>query len=329
MRIFRHFNGLPADARGTAVAIGNFDGVHLGHQAVIGEARRIAGSAGIPWAVLTFEPHPRAVFRPGIDPFRLTPFRAKARHICALGADVLIVLRFDLAFSKRSAESFVADVLVGGLGARHVVSGYDFMFGHQRKGTPELLSQMGSQAGFAVTSVSAVGDAEGEVCSATRVREYLIDGDPRAAARVLGRCFEIEGRVERGEKRGHAIGFPTANLRLDGYLCPAIGVYAVRCAVEDGGDGAWRDGVANLGRRPTFAGTDVVLEVFLFDFDGDLYGRHLRVALVDYLRPEKKFDGIQALKAQIARDSDRARRILAAGSPIGGGPNPDNQRGGR
>ena len=311
MKIFRHFNDLPPDARDAAVAIGNFDGVHRGHQAVIDEAGRIARAAGLPWAVLTFEPHPRSVFKPDIEPFRLTPFRSKARHIEALGVDCLIVLRFDLPFSRRPAARFVDDVLVKGLEARHVVSGYDFVFGHGRKGNCELLLRMGASAGFGFTSVTAVTDEAGETFSATRVRGDLADADPRGAARLLGRLFEIEGRVEHGEKRGHAIGFPTANLRLDEYLRPAKGVYAVRAGLDEGPATRWRDGVANLGRRPTFAGNDFVLEVYLFDFDGDLYGQHLRVALVDYLRPEKKFDGIDDLKAQIARDIEAARRILS------------------
>ena len=311
MKIFRHFNDLPADARGAAVAIGNFDGVHRGHQAVIGEAGRIARSAGLPWAVLTFEPHPRNIFKPDTEPFRLTPFPTKARHIEAMGVDCLIVLQFDRPFSRLPAERFVGDVLVKGLEARHVVSGYDFVFGHDRKGNCELLLQMGASAGFGFTSVTAVVDESDETYSATRVRGALAGADPGAAARLLGRFFEIEGRVEHGEKRGHSIGFPTANLNLDDYLRPAKGVYAVRACVDGGPAIQWLDGVANLGHRPTFAGEDLILEVYLFDFDGDLYGQHLRVSLVDYLRPEKKFDGLDGLKAQIARDIEAARGILS------------------
>jgi riboflavin kinase / FMN adenylyltransferase len=312
MRIYHHFNDLPADARGAAVAIGNFDGIHRGHQAVIDEAGRIARAAGLPWAVLTFEPHPRSIFKPDIEPFRLTPFPSKARHIEALGVDCLIVLEFDLPFSRWPANQFVDDVLVRGLEAHHVVSGYDFVFGHDREGNCELLLQLGARAGFGFTSVSAVVDGAGEIFSATRVRSELVAANPRAAAQLLGRFFEIEGRVEHGEKRGHTVGFPTANLHLDEILRPAKGVYAVRASVGDGPAAEWRDGVANLGHRPTFAGDDLILEVHLFDFDGDLYGQHLRVALVDYLRPEKKFDGLNDLKAQIVRDIEAARGILGA-----------------
>ncbi len=311
MRIFRHFHDLPAEARGAAVAIGNFDGLHRGHRAVIDEAGHIARAAGMPWAVLTFEPHPRAFFTPGAEPFRLTPFRIKARHIEAMGVDCMIVLRFDRDFSRRPAGAFVTDVLVKGLGARHVVSGYDFVFGHKRAGNTELLLHRGEKDGFGFTCVTAMRDADGKAYSSTRVRAFLKNAEPGAAAEVLGRHFEIEGRVAHGDHRGQAIGYPTANLHLGEYLRPANGVYAVRAGVDRGAATVWHAGVANLGRRPTFAGTDVILEVHLFDFDGDLYGRHLRVALVGYLRPEKKFDGLDDLKAQIAADSVRARHVLA------------------
>ncbi len=313
MRIFRHFNGLPQKAQGAAIAIGNFDGVHRGHQAVIGEAGRIARAFGLPWAVLSFEPHPRSVFQPTIAPFRLTPFRGKARTIAELGVDCLVVLRFDRAFSRRPAASFVKDILVDGLKARHVISGYNFVFGQGRSGNCELLLRMGREEGFDFTAVSAVHDEAGAALSSSRVREHLIGGDPRSAASILGRPFEIEGRVRPGDKRGRTIGFPTANIDLGSYLRPANGVYAVRAGLANGHDTRWLGGVANLGQRPTFGKNDVTLEVFLFDFDGDLYGRRLRVQMIDFIRPEKRFDGLAALKAQIADDCAAARRIL--GSP--------------
>ena len=310
MRIYRHYDALPADARGAAVAIGNFDGVHPGHQTVIHEAGLIAGDMCRPWAVLTFEPHPRAFFTPGSEPFRLTPFRSRARRIAELGADLLIVQRFDKAFSSLPAEDFVNTVLVDGLGAGHVVSGYDFVFGHKRGGNCELLLAMGAKKGFGFTAVNAQTDSSGEAYSSTRVRERLGDADPRGAAAILGRDFEIEGRVARGEARGKSIGFPTANIPLGAYLRPALGVYAVRAAIEQENGEIWLDGVANIGVRPTFGSDGVVLEVFLFDFDDDLYGKRLRVRLVDFLRPEKKFDGVDDLKAQIAQDSAKAQKIL-------------------
>ena len=270
----------------------------------------IAGDMCRPWTVLTFAPHPRAFFTPDSEPFRLTPFRSKARRIAELGADLLIVQRFDKAFSSLPAEDFVNTVLVDGLGAGHVVSGYDFVFGHKRGGNCELLLAMGAKKGFGFTAVNAQTDSSGEAYSSTRVRERLGDADPRGAAAILGRDFEIEGRVARGEARGKSIGFPTANIPLGAYLRPALGVYAVRAAIEQENGEIWLDGVANIGVRPTFGSDGVVLEVFLFDFDDDLYGKRLRVRLVDFLRPEKKFDGVDDLKAQIAQDSAKAQKIL-------------------
>ncbi len=311
MHVFRHFENLPDEVRGASVAVGNFDGVHLGHQAVIGEAGRVARDQGIPWAVLSFEPHPRSLFTTNQEPFRLTPFRIKARHVEALGVDNMIVLHFDHEFAGLSADDFVKKVLVKGLGARHVVSGYDFVFGHKRAGNCELLLHKGKEEGFDFTCVSAVDDGE-TIYSSTRVRRCLKAGDPRGAANLLGRPFEIEGRVEHGDARGRTIGFPTANLHLGEYLRPALGVYAVRAGIDEGADTRWLEGVANFGNRPTFDKNDTIFEVHLFDFDGDLYGRHLRIALVDFLREEKKFDGLDDLKAQIALDSDNARQILAA-----------------
>ncbi len=311
MRIFRHFEALPVEARGAAVAIGNFDGVHRGHQAVIAEASHIALARAVPLAVLTFEPHPRGFFQPNAEPFRLTPFRTKAHHIEELGANYMIVLHFDDDFSLLTATDFVRKVLVEGLGVDHVVSGYDFVFGHRRRGDCELLLQMGREQGFGYSCVKAVENGNGQIYSSTSVRDCLKAADPRAAARMLGRDFEIEGRVEKGDQRGHAVGFPTANIHLGEYMRPANGVYAIRAGIDKGRDTVWMNGAANLGKRPTFAGTEVILEAHLFDFDGDLYGQHLRVRLVDYLRAEKKFDGIDDLKAQIADDCARARDNLS------------------
>ena len=315
MRIFRHYQNIPDDARGAVVAIGNFDGVHLGHRAVIGEAGAIAHATARPWGVLTFEPHPRAFFAPGTPPFRLTPFHAKARLIFGLGVDTIFVQQFNKAFSSLTAEDFIETVLVGGIGARHVVCGYDFVFGKGRGGNCEMLLGFGKRLGFDFTAVRAqtfAGNDGDAAYSSTGVREALQSGEPQAAARILGRPFEIEGRVIRGDQRGRTIGFPTANLALGTYLRPARGVYAVRVRI---GEGKEFTGVANIGRRPTFAGEADLLEVFLFDFTGDLYGQRLGVQLVEFLRPEKKFDGIDQLKAQIAADSDQARQILSKTGP--------------
>jgi riboflavin kinase/FMN adenylyltransferase len=312
MRVFRHHTELPDSARGAVVAIGNFDGIHRGHQAIIGTAGRLARELDAPLAVLTFEPHPRSFFRPDLPPFRLTPFRIKARLIQALGVDTLFVLTFDEAFSKLAAEAFGAEVLAKGLGIRHAVVGDNFAFGHKRGGTAATLEALGKQHGFAVTCMTRVRGPGEEIYSSTRIRDYLQAGDPTRAALLLGRYWEIEGRVQPGDRRGRQLGYPTANLPVDGFLEPARGVYAVRAGIDRGDEIHWHDGVANLGVRPMFDGKTLLLEAHLFDFAEDIYGQHLRVALVDHLRPEVKFDSVEALVAQMDDDSRRARVILAS-----------------
>jgi len=314
MKLFRHFTDLPADARGAVVALGNFDGLHRGHRIVIGTAADVAKATGAPLAVLTFEPHPRSLFRPEDAPFRLTPFRIKARHIENLGVDLLFVIHFDTAFSHKTAEEFINEVLVAGLGVSHVVAGYDFVFGHKRGGDIGLLYRKAKTLGFGVTEVKPASDVQGGVFSSTRVRDLLVEGKPREAAFVLGRPWELEGRVEHGDQRGRTIGFPTANLELGEYLRPRYGVYAVRAGVDHGPGTVWTDGVANLGKRPTVDGLRELLEVHLFDFSGDLYGKHLRVQMIDFIRPEQKFESFDALKQQILADAETARGILAAGA---------------
>ena len=311
MRILRHYEAVPDNARCGVVVLGNFDGVHRGHQSVIGAAAVDAARLGAPLVVVTFEPHPRRYFRPDDPPFRITPFRSKAVQLAALGVDVLMVLKFDRAMSAMSAEDFVQKVLVGGLAPREVTVGYDFHFGHERRGSPAMLQEMLPRAGgCAVHIVQPVASADGEVYSSTRIREYLTTGRPGLAAALLGRPFEIEGRVEKGDQRGRTIGFPTANLGLGAYLHPAFGVYAVRAGIGDGSAPEWFDAVANLGVRPTVDGRKLLLETHLFNTDRDIYGQHLRVALIEYIRPERRFDGLDALKAQIAEDCAAARRIL-------------------
>src|SRR5579883_1565992 len=260
MRVFRHYDELPASARGAVVAIGNFDGIHRGHQAIIAEAARRARALAAPLAVLTFEPHPRVFFRPELPPFRLTPFRIKARLIEALGVEVLFVLGFDRALSSLTAEQFVGEVLVRGLGIRHAVVGDNFAFGHKRGGSAASLQAMGAAEGFGVTCMARVRGPGEEIYSSTRIRDYLQAGDPTRAALLLGRYWEIEGRVQPGDRRGRQLGYPTANLPLDGYLEPARGVYAVRAGIDRGSEILWREGVANLGVRPMFDGKTLLLE---------------------------------------------------------------------
>jgi riboflavin kinase/FMN adenylyltransferase len=314
LRIIRHPGSSAPHRRGAVLAMGNFDGLHKGHAALIGETRHLAEVRGLPTAVLTFEPHPRNVFAPGCEPFRLTPFRVKEREIAGLGVDFLFIQHFDAAFAKQSAEAFIDEVIVGAIGASQVVVGHDCTFGNRRRGTPAMLREHGAAAGFGVTVVEPVRGG-GAVYSSTHIRELLRAGKPREAADQLGRFWEIDGRVALGDQRGRTIGFPTANLGLGEYLRPALGVYAVRVSgdgPDDPLDGKTIDGVANLGLRPTVGGVVPRLEAHLFDISRDLYGRHLRVALVDFIRPERKFAGFEELKQQIAADAATAREMLAA-----------------
>ncbi len=310
MRLFRHSTELPADVQGSVVALGNFDGVHLGHQAVIKTAQDIGRAAALPVGVMTFEPHPRTVFSKGEEPFRLTPFRIKARTIEALGVDFLVAQHFDLAFARHTATGFVDRILAEGMAVRHVVTGCDYLFGRGRSGNVAVLETLGQTRGFTVTAVPPVRSTDGEIYSSTRVRTCLVDGRPRDAACLLGRYFEVEGRVEHGDQRGQQLGYPTANLHLGEYQRPRTGVYAVRAGVDRGSETLWWNGVANYGRRPSFDDRDPLLEVHLFDFAEDIYHRHLRVALVEFLRPERRFDTLDALRTQITADSAQARAVL-------------------
>ncbi|HEY4136031.1 MAG TPA: bifunctional riboflavin kinase/FAD synthetase [Alphaproteobacteria bacterium] len=311
MRLFRHYDGLPPDATGAVVAIGNFDGVHRGHRVVIGAAGDIARKAGKPLGVLTFEPHPRRIFQPDAPPFCLSSLRTKAHQMERQGVDCLYVLHFDRPFAHVSAESFVADILVGGLRVSHVVVGEDFVFGHKRGGNVELLRELGRKLGFEVSCVVIQREPDGTVIASRHIRELLAAGQPAQAAKLLGRYWEIEGRVEHGDALGRTLGFPTANLPLGDYQRPKAGIYAVRAGIDEGAQTVWRDGVASLGWRPTFAGQDLRFEAHLFDFSGDLYGKHLRVALIEYLREERKFDGADALIVQMNKDAAEARAVLA------------------
>lgn len=312
MKIIKQLETLSDSQHGAAVALGNFDGVHLGHQAVIGEACRIAKAAGVPSAVMTFAPHPRRFFDPRGKLFELTPAHAKSRHLAALGVDLLFLMPFDAALAAMPAEQFVSDVLVAGAGISHVITGYDFVFGQGRKGNVDLLKRMGKDNGFDVTIVSAIKGEEGIPYSSTVIRDHLRQGRPGEAAKLLGRHWEIEGEVQTGHQRGRQIGFPTANVDPGDYVMPALGVYAVRAGIVDGVNTDWHDGVVNVGRRPTFDGEGITVETHLFDFEGDLYGRVLRVAFIEALRPEMKFDGIEAIRAQIEKDCAAARIVLEA-----------------
>jgi riboflavin kinase/FMN adenylyltransferase len=311
MRIFRSHKDLPRDASGACVAIGNFDGVHRGHQAVIDVARAEARRLGAPLGVMTFEPHPREYFAPDAPPFRLMNAEARANRLEKLGVEVLFELPFDAAFAGLSAADFAGEVLARGLGLSHVVVGQDFRFGKARGGAAGDLLGLGDRYGFGAT-VAPLLHFDGLDISSTRIREALAEGRTRDAARMLGHWHRIEGPVLHGEKRGRELGYPTANMSLDGLHRPRFGVYAVLVDVLSGPHAGSYHGVASSGVRPMFGENRPNIETFLFDFAGDLYDEHLSVALVEWLRPEEKFDDLDALVRQMDRDSARARAVLAA-----------------
>ncbi len=306
MRVLRDHQFAQPQDRGASVAIGNFDGVHRGHQHVLTLAKRV----GVPLGVVTFEPHPREFFAPDAPAFRLMNAEARASRLAKLGVDILAELPFDARLSGLSAEAFVRDVLVEGLRISHAVVGADFCFGKGRKGTADTLREMGADLGFDVT-VAELLEGDAGAVSSTAIRAALTEGRPRDAAAMLGHWHRIAGPVLHGEKRGRELGYPTANMDLDGLHVPKPGVYAVTVEVRDGPHAGQYGGVANLGYRPMFERETPNLESYLFDFAGDLYGTHLSVGLVEYLRGEAKFDGLDALITQMDVDSAAARAALA------------------
>ncbi len=297
---------VPPHLAGGIVALGNFDGFHLGHQAVVGRAVARARAEGRPALVATFDPHPVRYFRPDTPPFRLTTLDQRQRLFAAAGVDAMVVFHFDGDLADLSAEAFVAARLRANLHAAGIVTGEDFTFGKGKRGTVALLAAAGPAHGFTAETVGAV-TLDGEPVSSTRIRESLRAGDPRAAARLLTRPFAIEGVVQHGDKVGRTIGYPTANIDMGKYLRPAYGIYAVTGRLPDG---RVLKGAANLGVRPTFDPPKELLEPHFFDFSGDLYGQSIEVAMVEYLRPEAKFEGLDALMAQMALDCARARAML-------------------
>ena len=311
MRIVRDYHYTGEADKGASVAIGNFDGVHIGHRAVIDLARSEATRLGAPLGVMTFEPHPRELFAPDAPPFRLTGSGARAHRLEKIGVDIMYELTFNTGLSGLSPEDFVTRVLVEGLGVRHVTVGADFHFGAKRAGTPDVLRDFGDRLGFGVTIADLVAEGEEEI-SSTAIRNALAEGRPRDAAAMLGHWHRMEGPVVRGDQRGRDLGYPTANMSIKGLHQPKFGVYAVLADVLTGPHKGSYHGAASLGIRPQFDGDVPNLETFLFDFKGDLYGETLSVALVDYLRPEAKFDGLDALITQMDADCARARDILAA-----------------
>jgi riboflavin kinase/FMN adenylyltransferase len=299
---------IPDASRGAVVALGNFDGFHLGHQAVVGRAVQRGAHERRPVIVATFDPHPVRHFRPDAPPFRLTSLDQRQELFAHAGADAMLVFNFDGAMAGTTAEDFVAKILADQIGAGAVVTGEDFTFGKGRAGNADVLRELGKQHGIAAETVAPVS-LEGTRVSSGRIRELLQAADPGAATRLLTRPFAVEAQVEHGDGRGRDLGWPTANLRLGSYLRPAYGIYAVRVRLDDASE---HDGVASLGIRPMFDPPEELLEANLFGFDGDLYGRTIEVMLMHYLRPEAKFADLDALMAQIAKDAEQAKALLAA-----------------
>lgn len=307
MRIVRSWKGLEPADRGASVALGNFDGVHRGHQQVIALAADAARALQTPLGVISFDPHPRRIFQPNAPNFRLMSADQQARALADLGVDILYVLPFDAEMANLSDHDFAQRVLAEGLGVRHVAVGFDISFGKGRTGSPETMRGYGRELGFGVSVAEVVGGDAGDKFSSTAVRDALRDGRPQDAAAILGRPFVISGPVVMGRQLGRTLGFPTANIELDDYVQPRLGVYAVRSRLPDGREVA---GVANVGENPAAGGNAPRLEVWLFDFDEDLYGQVIDTELVAFLRDEANFDSLEALTAQVMADAAQARALL-------------------
>jgi len=305
-------DAVPAALCGGIVTIGAFDGIHRGHQALLAVARRKAEEGAVPAVVLTFEPHPRAVLRPHDPVFRLTPLPVRARILKALGLDGLIVVPFDSGFASTTAHRFIDDILVGRLALSGAVVGRDFRFGHGREGTVAMLTEAGERFGFSITEVDRIGDAAGAPYASRTIRAHLAAGEIAAANTQLGYRWFVEGEVVAGDRRGRTLGYPTANMAIGGDCRLRHGIYAVRLQRADG---TIHGGVANYGRRPTFDNGAPLLETFVFDFSGDLYGETVSVAFVEWVRPELKFASAEELVAAMDADSARARAILASAGP--------------
>lgn len=312
--LYRSLSDLPETTRGAVLAIGNFDGVHFGHQQVIADARALAAAKNAPLGVMLFDPHPQQFFAPDAPPFRLTRLVTRAALLADLGVDFTLALPFDATMAACEAEDFISDILLTQLGVSAVCVGYDFCFGKGRRGNFAMLKDIGGEMGFETFATEAVLQPNStSPFSSSAIRNFLRDGDPEQAAQLMGHAFAIEAEVQKGDQRGRTIGFATANMPLHDYVLPKFGVYAVSAEVLDGAfAGQTLKGVANLGMRPTVGTDKPRLESHFFDFEGDLYGANLRVSLLHFIRPEQKFDGLDALKAQISMDIDQAREMLGS-----------------
>lgn len=313
MNIIRRFTDCPIQARHSVIALGNFDGVHRGHQVVIHKAQEVAARLNRPSAVLTFEPHPISVLRANIPPFRITPFREKALMMQHFGVDTLFIAHFTQALRTMPAKEFVREILLKQLQVSHVVIGHDFIFGHNREGNADLLRDVLSEENIELTQVSPVthsfsGD-DTEVFSSTRIREHIRSGDIPTVTTLLGHDYVIKGRVRIGDQRGRLLGFPTANVRLRDHIRPAFGVYAVE--VNIGKETIWRPAIANIGQKPTFGSKHDLAEIHIFDFSNDIYNKRIRIRIIHFIRAEQKFASANELIAQITEDCNIARQFFA------------------
>ena len=297
--------GIPESARNAAIVIGNFDGVHKGHRALLAQAKQKASAIRAPLAVLTFEPHPRELFRPDEPPCRITPQNLKAERLEQAGVKVLFTKKFDWNFASLSAEDFIEKILKDELGAAHIIVGYDFHFGQMRRGTAQMIGQ----AGIPVTVIEEIKGEDGQEISSSRIRQYLRRGEIEKANALLGWEWEIRGEIVRGDQRGRELGYPTANMPLGQTLHPAYGVYAAFARIE--GESEWRPAAVNIGIRPMFEIPQAQVETFIFDFNREIYGKTLHVRPVARLRSEAKFSNVEDLKTQMAKDCEQAREILS------------------
>jgi len=312
MRVFHKYHDVPLSSKGGVIAIGNFDGVHKGHQTVLKTAKQIAKANKSPFNVLTFEPHPSQVFGRESEPFRLTPIRSKVRVLSKLGIDNLIIMHFVADFYNMSAEDFIEKVIVGGLKASHLVVGEGYRFGRNGMGDTSLLQKLGKKYGFKVTIVPNLRNKDKERISSSSARFFLKRGDIAEVKQILGRYWEIEARVIKGNQIGRTLGFPTANLDTLNYATPRIGVYAAHIGIPDKkGEITWFDGIMNYGSRPTVDGKNVFLEAHIFDFNEDIYGKRIIVKPISFLRPEIKMKGLEDLKKHIKEDISWAKIILS------------------
>ncbi|HPF78639.1 MAG TPA: bifunctional riboflavin kinase/FAD synthetase [Alphaproteobacteria bacterium] len=306
MQIYNTLDNIDQSAKGGVIAIGNFDGVHLGHQALLAQAKKIAAAENKKFGVLTFEPHPRRLFQPDQPPGRLTTAALKAQRLEAFGVDYLFSLNFDWPFASQSAEEFVQNILINGLDAAHIVIGYNFRFGQMRKGDSNTIES----AGIPVSVINPVEDEKNETVSSSRIRQLLRVGDIAAANKLLGWEWEVQGKIFRGDRRGHDLGYPTANILLNDTLHPAYGVYA--CLVQIEGEDDWRPAATNIGIRPMFEVKEGQIEAHILNFpDRDIYDKVLRVKPIERIRSEAKFGSLDDLIVQMEKDCEKTRQILS------------------